>query len=172
MVVFTIVKGLVSIAAGALTFGTVRNIAETISITKAYQNAWDFVEHENEALEFSRNPSNLPIIPIKFSSPLASKYIKMTKEELYGSNADEVIQDLKQMPRGDLLKLYLSVCEPISSSDVVNGAWDGILLNNNEIMVCAFLACKPICISINFCKERFDLHILNSNYICNYVPMY
>jgi hypothetical protein len=49
-------------------------------------------------------------------------------------NDQDVIHDLKRMPRRDLIQLFL-YCDVPHDLNEISGDWDGILLDNNSILV-------------------------------------
>jgi len=53
-----------------------------------------------------------------------------------GKSSDDVIQDLKKLKRNELLTLFLH-CDDVTDSSLkeIQGNWDGILLDNNGIVM-------------------------------------
>jgi len=118
MMIFPAGKIAASMAIGAVSFASIRNMAETVHISSAWNN-------QSSTLE-------LP------SSSILSTYLSMDdsgKKKVSipdSKSTDDIIDDLKAMERKDLLKLFL-YCE--APDDTTEGDFDGILLNNNEILV-------------------------------------
>lgn len=118
------IKAAASLATGVLAFSSARNIAETISIMSS---------QEDQTAE------------VVDKSPLLQKYISSDKK--IGSSisllvpndktSDDIVQDLKQMKRKELLTLFLLCEAPTATAekDVLLGSWDGTLLNNNSVLV-------------------------------------
>lgn len=51
-----------------------------------------------------------------------------------GKSRDDVLNDLKSMRRKDILSLFQH-CEVPDDFNTIQGEWDGLLLNNNLVLV-------------------------------------
>lgn len=58
----------------------------------------------------------------------------------HGRSKDDVLEDLKSMKRKELLTLF-RYCDTPDDLRVLEGEWDGVLLNNNYVMVCYVNLC-------------------------------
>mmetsp|Transcript_1708 Transcript_1708/g.1892 ORF Transcript_1708/g.1892 Transcript_1708/m.1892 type:complete len:265 (-) Transcript_1708:190-984(-) len=80
---------------------------------------------------------------IKGKDSILNQYFSSDHEDFYtdkfiatvplGKSKSDVVNDLKSMPRNDLLTLFLN-CEEPNNLKIVEGEWDGILLNNNGVL--------------------------------------
>ena len=120
MVVIHVVKAAASVAIGVLTLGTLNNVCETFlvvqtnSIFKSYPNL-----NGNDD-----DPTHRILID----------------EICCKSSSKEVLSKLQKLKRSELLELFIqcSDSQPIPETEMrvmMKGEWDGILLNNNFVMV-------------------------------------
>lgn len=120
MMVAIFIKTAASLATGVLAFSSARNIAETISITSSREDQ---------------------IAGVVYQSPLLQKYISLDERGSLSlvvpkdKTSNDIVQDLKQMKRKELLTLFLLCEAPTAEKDVLLGSWDGSLLNNNSVLV-------------------------------------
>jgi len=120
MMVAIFIKAAASVATGVLAFSSARNIAETISRTSSREDQAAGVVNQ---------------------SPLLQKYISSDERRSLSlsvpedKTSDEIVQDLKQMKRKELLTLFLLCEKPTAEKDALLGSWDGSLLNNNSVLV-------------------------------------
>ncbi len=119
MIVAAVGKIAASMAVGAVTFASIRNMAETIYISSTCSD-----------------PSSTLALP---SSSILSTYLSIDDSGKRivsvpdSKSTDDIIDDLRVMERKDLLKLFLHCDAPDGTTE---GDFDGILLNNNAILVC------------------------------------
>jgi hypothetical protein len=115
-----------TIATGVLAFSSIRNVAETIYL-------------------INKGVSNVPaaaaaatsITTLDKSNAILQQYIDPSNSEMQvpsSKNTEDIIEDLRQMKRQELLKLFM-LCEAPKETEILQGSWDGILLNNNQILV-------------------------------------
>ena len=112
-------KGVVSMALGSITMASLRNMQQTFFITTTYNC------HNRPS---SNKQKNGPFVTSKDDDKLWNVSYKST------SSSDTIIHNLKQMSRKELLELFLK-CEPPTDLNDVLGSWDGILLQNNLVLV-------------------------------------
>ena len=119
MVAISVTAAAASFATGLLTFSSVRNMAETISITSREEPTVREAVDESSLLR-------------QYTSPEAAgdTILSIPKGKLSSS----IVEDLKQMKRKELLTLFLLCDAPEAEKDVL-GSWDGTLLNNNSVLV-------------------------------------
>ena len=114
------IKAAASLATGVLAFSSARNIAETISRTSSREDQTAGVVNQ---------------------SPLLQKYISSDERGSLSllvpkdRTSNDIVQDLKQMKRKELLTLFLLCEKPTAEKDALLGSWDGSLLNNNSVLV-------------------------------------
>ncbi len=100
------------------------------------------VQNAVETFRLTRSNTRLPE---KDGSPslILNKYLQHGVEsEQAGFNAkvpqgfssEDVIEDLRSMSRKDLLTLF-KYCDPPDDLNEIEGEWDGILLDNNFVLV-------------------------------------
>lgn len=133
------IKTAASLATGLLGFASLRNMAETYYICRP------------------------PSVGLPFSIPRLGGNNCMILEEYMSINEktnecriaipqnksdQDVIHDLKQMPRRDLIKLFL-YCTVPNDLDEICGNWDGTLLNNNFILVSRLIKDRLFMIVVN-----------------------
>lgn len=120
------IKAAASLATGLLGVASLRNMAETYYICSS-----STIGTTTGVATPSNNVN---------SNSILEEYISMN-ENINECNVAipqhktdrDVIHDLKQMPRRDLIRLFLHCDVPNDLSEVC-GDWDGILLNNNYIL--------------------------------------
>lgn len=118
-----IAKVVGSLSTAILTYASARNMLETTHITSMVQNEKGSIEkvlqHQFDPLlaqYISKNDSgNLIVCP-------------------QGKCSTEILEDLKKMKRKDLLLLFVLCDAPLDEKDI-HGDWDGVLLNNNSVLV-------------------------------------
>lgn len=118
-----ITKVVGSLSTAILTYSSARNMLETTHITSMVQNEKGSIEK---------------VLQHRFD-PLLAQYIsKNDSGNLIvcpkGKCSTEIIEDLKKMKRKDLLLLFLLCDAPLEEKDI-HGDWDGVLLNNNSVLV-------------------------------------
>ena len=124
-----------SIAAGTLTFASVRNAVETISICSNHPSNQN-TNAISPARALTESDSGSFFAPS--TGPILGKYItsdgtalSIATEE---KSVDEIIQDLKQLKRRELLTIFLH-CDSPEDVNMIKGKWDGYLLDNNSVLV-------------------------------------
>lgn len=118
-----IAKVVGSLSTAILTYASARNMLETTHITSMVQNEKGSIEK---------------VLQHQFD-PLLAQYI--SKNDCgnlivcpQGKCSTEILEDLKKMKRKDLLLLFLLCDAPLDEKDI-HGDWDGVLLNNNSVLV-------------------------------------
>jgi hypothetical protein len=115
-----------SVATGILALSSVRNMAETISITSFEES--------------SSSSSSSTARDVAGENSLLQQYISTNRNGgtslsvPQGKTSSSIVEDLKQMKRKELLALFLLCDAPGAEKDVI-GSWDGTLLNNNSVLV-------------------------------------
>jgi hypothetical protein len=116
-----------TIATGVLAFSSIRNVAETIYlINKGVSN-----------VPAAAAAAATSITTLDKSNAILQQYIDPSNSEMQvpsSKNTEDIIEDLRQMKRQELLKLFM-LCEAPKETEILQGSWDGILLNNNQILV-------------------------------------
>ena len=106
-------------AAGLVATATIYNTAETYAICK------------KDASSTSNSNS-------KDSSTSILDQYKIIGDDTIsvptGKSKDDIINDLKAMRRRDVLEIFKR-CEVPEQLDIIDGEWDGLLLNNNYVLV-------------------------------------
>ena len=118
-----IAKVVGSLSTAILTYASARNMLETTHITSLVQNEKDSIE---KILEQRYDP----LLAQYISNSNSGNLIVCTN----GKCSTEILEDLKKMKRKDLLLLFLLCDAPLDEKDI-HGDWDGVLLNNNSVLV-------------------------------------
>ena len=145
-----ILKAAMSIATGTLAFSSVRNMAETIYITTTTATT-----HSNNAPDrpSSSNGDNPLSQYLGYDSNNSDKATTVLMPS--DKSTEEIIQDLQRMRRKDLLTLFLHCDAPEDHGVMLQGSWDGILLNNNSVLVSQVsTTLSKLKIKIQYCMHR------------------
>ena len=121
-----IIAQVAQIATGVLAFCSARNIIETVSIVNTVTNDGGSIAN-----------ARLPDI----SGGILQQYLNPTSSEIQvakSKSTDDIVNDLSQMKRKELLTLFL-LCEAPKQRADLEGSWEGILLDNNYVLVSAAL---------------------------------
>lgn len=118
-----IAKVVGSLSTAILTYASARNMLETTHIT-------NLVKNEKNSIEKILEQRFDPLLTQYISSNDSGNLIVCPK----GKCSTEIIEDLKKMKRKDLLLLFLLCDAPLDEKDI-HGDWDGVLLNNNSVLV-------------------------------------
>jgi hypothetical protein len=118
-------------ALGSITMASLRNMQQTFFITTTYHC------HNRPS---SKKQNNCPFVTSKDHDELWNVSYK-------SSSSSDIIHNLKKMSRKELLELFLK-CEPPTDLDDVLGSWDGILLQNNFVLVSVY-SCDCIITTIH-----------------------
>jgi len=127
MIISIVIKAAASLATGVLALSSTRNMFETYKMIINHRKIGTYTM--DHILEDSINPS------------LLQKYITCDKEGRIMLSIDskvvssqEIVNDLQHMSRKDLLRLFLLCDSHVDEKEII-GEWDGILLNNNSVLV-------------------------------------
>ncbi len=75
--------------------------------------------------------------PLDKSDEIFQQYINPSCSKLNiptSKTTEDILQDLQHMRRRDLLKLYI-LCDAPEETKRIKGLWQGILLDNNPVLV-------------------------------------
>jgi hypothetical protein len=123
-----IIAQVAKIATGVLAFCSVRNVVETVSLVNT-------VTKEGDSIANTRLPDN--------SGGILQQYINPTTSEIQiakSKSTNDIVNDLSKMKRKELLTLFL-LCEAPKQRADLEGSWEGILLDNNYVLVSVALVC-------------------------------
>ena len=127
-----IVTSAAATAVAILTAATVHNTAETYFICSRQNSINRSVDDTND-----NSIIHQYLLPINSLDEERRDDIHMENTVITvpdGKSKDDVINDLKSMKRKELLTLF-KYCEVTDDLDMIEGEWDGTLLNNNLVLV-------------------------------------
>ena len=147
------IKLAASAVAAIITTATINNTVETFSIINSSQSNNIIHQKSSSSVldQYLLWEDKDPTTSSSSSSSLSSTTYN-TKQELKNNNnnnvkikipngksKDEVIQDFQRMSRKELLILF-QYCDDVLTDDYdlsdIQGSFDGVLLNNNLVLVC------------------------------------
>jgi hypothetical protein len=141
MMLIVLVKAAATLATSLVGFASLRNMAETHRILLSTTDDATLATHGNSRYKLqapavfqkhSNNRGKNSILHqyISVPNPTGKCVIHIPTDK----KDHDVIHDLKQMSRKDLITLFLH-CDVPNDIDEIRGDWDGILLSNNFILV-------------------------------------
>ena len=117
----------VTVAATLITTATVNNVIETISICsdpRVTINDNDTILNQYLTISDQGNEN----------SKKSDSDQEIIAHVPHGKTKSGVINDLKSMKRKDLVRLFKH-CDAPDDLSMIEGEWDGLLLNNNLVLV-------------------------------------
>jgi hypothetical protein len=112
---------------GSFVYNTGRNVYETIQCTRSMKQIHTGNHHEQ---------STIPTI-VSTTTPNT----ELSDDPIFSTSSDpqqqSILESLQSMSRQQLLDVYLNHCTIIptdTSSSILDGEWNGILLNNNGLV--------------------------------------
>lgn len=127
-----------STVAAILTTATIHNTFETFSICSPSNNSNVFkdpssiLNHYLQEHDNNKNDGTSTCSDIDNGNLISNKYFVKVPE---GKSKLEILQDLQTMNRRELVTLFKH-CDVPDDLGAIEGDWDGILLNNNLVLVC------------------------------------
>ena len=119
-----------STVAAILSTATIHNVVETFSVCSPSNNSNIFKDPSsilNHYLQQNYNNND----DTENNNLISNKCCVKVPE---GKSKDDILQDLQTMNRRELLTLFKH-CDVPDDLDIIEGDWDGILLNNNLVLV-------------------------------------
>jgi hypothetical protein len=114
-----------------LTAATVHNTAETYFICSGQNSINRIVDDTNDNSIIHQYLVPLNSLDEEWTDDIHMQNTVLTVPD--GKSKDDVINDLKSMKRKELLTLFKH-CEMTDDLDMIEGEWDGSLLNNNLVL--------------------------------------